>query len=622
MLGRAFLRRHAVLVVVALLGSLPCWNVSRAASGQRKPSPEPTYRSPVDVAIQPDGGLALTANETSGTVSLIDLANRRVAKEIPIGKRPTAVAFDRSGNRAAITCRYQDEVVILGVPRLRVLARISTPNQPYDVVWLDEHRLAVSCTGKDEAVAIVDLDSGQVEHVITVPQNPKALLLLSDRRTLAVACDCYDITREIALIDLRSLKVTARIQINPASNLAGLCEVAPNVLVATHLVPKPFVPLTQVRQGWVNNNALSVVFLDRNPPSVVTLYLDDVHRYFANPAGIALSRDGKYLSIACAGVDEVILLDAPALVRLARKLSGEDPGGGLRLQAVRPLRRGIVPVGRNPRSVALAGEMLVVANRLSDSVHLVRLDSAAKPAEIRLGNTETITQLRRGEILFNSASICFQRQFSCASCHPEGHTTGLSWDLEDDGLGIIKNIKSFRGISGTAPFRWQGEAAEVGANECGPTVALAMRGSPLSDEDLNALEAFVLSIEPPPNPYRRPDGTLTEQAERGKRLFEGKAGCIKCHNGPRFTNGKRRDVGTGIGRREPLTLPNGRTIYPSQFDVPRLVGVWDSPPYLHDGRAKTIRDVLTTFNPEDKHGNCADLSPAELEDLIAYVLSL
>lgn len=621
MLGRAPLRRHAARLCVATVSVLLlrlAFPVARAD----EPRPDaPVYRSPADVAVSPDGRFALTANQTSGTVSLIDLKQKSVVREAPVGARPTGVAFDPSGQHAAVTCRYQDQVAILAVPELRIEKTIRTPNQPYDVVWLDGHRLAVSCTGKDDVLAILDATSGQVDRTIAVPQNPRALELLPDSRTLAVACDCYDITRLIALVSLETFQVVDQVPIRPASNLDGLCAINSRVLIATHLVPKPFVPLTQVRQGWVNNNALSVILLD-DRPTAITFYLDDAHRYYANPAGVAVSGDGQHLFVACAGVDEVLVFDAPRLIRLAQKLSREAPQAGMRLQALQPLRLAVVPVGTNPRSLARAGDHIVVANRLADSLQVVATRQPAITAEIRLTDSDIITQLRRGQILFNSALICFQRQFSCASCHPEGHTTGLSWDLEDDGLGIIKNIKSFRGISGTAPFRWQGEAAEVGANECGPTITLAMRGSPLPEADLRALEAFVLSIEPPPNPYRSPDGQLTEQALRGKALFEGKAKCITCHNGPRFTNGKRRDVGTGVGRTEPLTLPDGRTIYPSQFDVPRLVGVWDSPPYLHDGRAATIRDVLTTFNPDDKHGKCADLTPSELEDLIAYVLSL
>ena len=50
--------------------------------------------------------------------------------------------------------------------------------------------------------------------------------------------------------------------------------------------------------------------------------------------------------------------------------------------------------------------------------------------------------------------------------------------------------------------------------------------------------------------------------------------------------------------------------------------VWRTAPYLHDGRAATMEEVFTRFNPEDQHGYTSDLSPQELKDLVEYVNSL
>ena len=74
---------------------------------------------------------------------------------------------------------------------------------------------------------------------------------------------------------------------------------------------------------------------------------------------------------------------------------------------------------------------------------------------------------------------------------------------------------------------------------------------------------------------------------------------------------KLYDVGTGIGRQAG-----------TKFDTPTLIEVWRSPPYLHDGRAATMKDVLTEFNKDDKHGHTSDLSETEIEQLAEYVMSL
>jgi hypothetical protein len=45
-------------------------------------------------------------------------------------------------------------------------------------------------------------------------------------------------------------------------------------------------------------------------------------------------------------------------------------------------------------------------------------------------------------------------------------------------------------------------------------------------------------------------------------------------------------------------------------------------PYLYDGSAESIAAVLTTKNAGDQHGRTSHLSRREIEDLVAYVLSL
>jgi cytochrome c peroxidase len=59
-----------------------------------------------------------------------------------------------------------------------------------------------------------------------------------------------------------------------------------------------------------------------------------------------------------------------------------------------------------------------------------------------------------------------------------------------------------------------------------------------------------------------------------------------------------------------------------RFDVPTLIEVWRTGPYLHDGRAATIHDLVTTYNPEDEHGRTSNLSPEEISDLVEFVGSL
>jgi len=72
----------------------------------------------------------------------------------------------------------------------------------------------------------------------------------------------------------------------------------------------------------------------------------------------------------------------------------------------------------------------------------------------------------------------------------------------------------------------------------------------------------------------------------------------------------QHNIGTGDG------LDKDR-----KFDTPSLVEAWRTAPYLYDGRAATIEEVLAIYNPDNKHGTTSNLSLKEFEDLANFVLS-
>ena len=96
-----------------------------------------------------------------------------------------------------------------------------------------------------------------------------------------------------------------------------------------------------------------------------------------------------------------------------------------------------------------------------------RLEATAR---IDLGGPKTITQARYGELLFHSADITFHRQFSCHSCHPDGHIDGITYDIEPDGIGISPvDNRTLRGHPRHRPV-------QVGRDQ--PQPAAAVRPAP------------------------------------------------------------------------------------------------------------------------------------------------
>jgi cytochrome c peroxidase len=59
-----------------------------------------------------------------------------------------------------------------------------------------------------------------------------------------------------------------------------------------------------------------------------------------------------------------------------------------------------------------------------------------------------------------------------------------------------------------------------------------------------------------------------------------------------------------------------------RFYSPALVELWRTAPYLHDGSAVSLREIVTTCNRNDRHGHTSGLAPQEIDDLVQYLLSL
>jgi cytochrome c peroxidase len=107
---------------------------------------------------------------------------------------------------------------------------------------------------------------------------------------------------------------------------------------------------------------------------------------------------------------------------------------------------------------------------------------------------------------------------------------------------------------------------------------------------------------------------LTPAEQRGKLIFEsGQTGCATCHPPPLYTDLQRHDVGTADAPGE---------WFGPDIDTPTLRFLYDSAPYLHDGRAATLWAVLTVANPADEHGLTSHLTGQEIDDLIAFLLAL
>ena len=144
------------------------------------------------------------------------------------------------------------------------------------------------------------------------------------------------------------------------------------------------------------------------------------------------------------------------------------------------------------------------------------------------------------------------------------------------------------------------------------SITSTMQGEPPTEKDKQALIAYLGTLKSPPNPFRQADGSLTDAANRGKKIFSSaKAGCADCHNGPRYTDGQIHDVGLG----------SDKDAYQG-YNTPSLVGVYRKVRLLHSGRARDLKRVVSDLHSPGRVNGEGELSQTETADLIEYLKSL
>ena len=588
----------------------------------------------IDVPAEPTG-LRLSADEAylyvtcaapKGCLCVIDTVAKVTVKQIPVGNSPRSPVRSPDGNMLYVCNRFSNDISVISLKEDKQITRINVLREPYaaditpDGKWL------------------------YVGHHL--PDGPADIEF--------VAC-------KVLVIDTKTMKVDAAISLpNGGTGLRDV-NVSPDgqYVYVTHILARYKVPTSQLEKGWMNTNALSIIDAKKKE-LIETVLLDDVDNGAANPWAVGCTNDGKYICISHAGTDELSIIDASTLHNKISSIEHRASSVENELSFLYGIRHRVKLCGKGPRALAIVGSFVYVAEYFTDSITSVDLkekfftrqsslvpllpqrQACPRPCFRRgklvpaqegsgddsmkdgrwtpvLSEVEGMDMRRRGEMLFNDASLCFQQWQSCASCHPDGRSDALNWDLLNDGIGNPKNTKSLLFSHKTPPTMITGvrDRAETAVRAGIKHIQFMMR----PEQDAVAIDEYLKSLQPVPSPYlaRRPatrrktreqvNDKLSKAGRRGRKIFK-KAGCASCHSGPLYTDLQKYDVGTGRG------LDKDR-----QFDMPTLVEVWRTAPYLYDGRAATMKEVLTTYNPNDKHGVTSNLTENEINDLAEFVLS-
>ncbi|MCB1613577.1 MAG: hypothetical protein KDI60_17765, partial [Xanthomonadales bacterium] len=323
---------------------------------------------------------------------------------------------------------------------------------------------------------------------------------------------------------------------------------------------------------------------------------------------LAFSPLGDYLYVALQGNDQLAVYD------LLEQQTAQASGA----------LRARLSTGGAPQGVCVSGNAVWSQNLLGRSVNRFdasQLYAAGEPllpgVERNSASVELLpAQVLAGKRIFYRASdprMSSEGYLSCASCHLDGDQDGRIWDFSGRGEGL-RNTISLRGRAGMGhgKVHWSANFDEIQDFE--NDIRLAFGGSgfltnpqfaatsdPLGapkaglNADLDALAAYVASLGAehlPASAWRNADGSVSAQAQVGQGVFE-TLGCASCHTPPRYTRSPLAgldlvNVGTlrdTSGHRLGGVLPG--------IDIPTLLDLPNTAPYLHDGSAVTLEAVFS-----------------------------
>ncbi|HLJ96783.1 MAG TPA: di-heme oxidoredictase family protein, partial [Gemmataceae bacterium] len=576
--------------------------------------------------ISPDGAWLLVTNSDNGTVTVVDVAARRAVREIAVGDKPEGVCWIGGGPLAAVTVYRERLVVFFNAEDGQIVQKLTVADEPYGIVANKAGTKAWVTHEYPGLVSEIDLQQRAVLRASRVGAFLRGLALSPDESRLYVT-EFY--TAILHAVDLR-----------PDGQLAGVDSwkghTADNLCRQVVLHPRrPKAYLSHIRSKIERNDGNGSIFphlsiCDLVPPNGTkrrTSFALDTYngvRVVTNPWESAISPDGSRLYTIYAGTNDMNISE----------VIDDD------YREIERLR--VVNVGKNPRAVRVSpdGKTVFLLNALDFAVSFYDAQNFQRLATVSVCAPPKTPEWVRGKILFNTAlpPMTSRLWIACASCHPDGHADGRVWQNPE---GLRKTTALF-GLAHTHPLHWSADRDEVQDFEYTIRSQL-MRGRGLLDgpikpkagfnkieleeqlagrsKDLDALAIYCNSFDFTLSPHIPAPGKLSAAAERGKALFFSKqVGCAECHHGPYYTDSslqkpfKLHDVGTGTNDPSEKMGP--------AYDTPTLLGIYRTPPYLHDGRAKSLHEVLTTCNKQDEHGRTSQLKQEELDDLVEFLKSL
>jgi len=630
----------SVVLALVLLGLAWMRGEAQRSSAETPVDASPKHSSSA-IAITSDGNMLLAVNPDSNSLTFVNTTSQAVIMELPVGIDPRSVTISPDDQMGIVANQGSDSLSVVNIPLRVVTATVKVGDRPVGVAVSPDGRFIAVTESGDDQVRILDAANFETIMRIPVADRPYGLAFTPDGRLLVTHLLVGDITvirvqpyhSYLPLVTANGSYGDKGSEYSPATHLPS--AQFPHYSIATwpNIAPAPsvivnaagtraYLPQTMANGLGYNTGfdttvfpKVSVLNLETNSHQTAEhISLPETDRPLGLPWDAALAKNDSELWVVNSASNDVSVINI------------SNP--------THPTRVANIPVGDNPRGIVMApdGSRAYVNNSLAGTISVI--DASA----YTVTQIITVTQIPLPPALLNGKRLYFSsarpdlaqaRWISCNTCHIEGEADGRTWLLQylgevppGENPVIRRNTTSLFGMIETYPLRWSAEWNESADSEF--SIRFEQFGLGLIDGDMHPtlgdpnqgrsydLDCLALYIDSLAVPVRT--HALTEAELRGKTLFESpQTQCAVCHPAPLYTDLQVHNMGTANG--------DGEWFGPL-IDTPTLRFLYDSAPYLHDGSAHTLWDVLTTKNVDDRHGMTSHLTDQQLEDLESFLLAL
>jgi DNA-binding beta-propeller fold protein YncE len=546
--------------------------------------------------------LLAVANRRSGSITILDAGSGTIRSETIIGDRISDIAALPGSAEILVTDFAAHELILasvrgssikalqrLPVARYPVSVAVSPDGESFAVVSLWSRRISLGqipnefVESKEASAAGQNGEASFDAKTIDLPFAPRCVVFAKDGSL--VISEAFG--GRLAIIKPGTVELL--VHELPVHNIRDLAIRDDRVWFSHQLLRETArTEAEHIHWGVLLENFVSSLKLDtlhqaldakQRPLPLEHVRIGDAGDGAGDPSGVAVLSDR--LVVTLAGTGQLALIDRVG---------------------VRELR---LPTGARPVQVICdeVRQRAFVVNALDDSVTFVDLKRGEAERTVSLGPSPEAGPVERGEAAFFDARLSLENWMSCHSCHTDGHTSNRLVDTLGDGhYGNAKRVPTLLGTAKTGPWGWTGSQKTL-VGQLEKTLTTTMHASSLPDGVAADLAAYLNSLKPAPSVAAarlKRDETLLIA---GKAEFRS-AGCVECHAGPQSTTAGVFDVGLEdqLGQR--------------RFNPPSLSGISQRDRLLHDGRARSLDELL------DIHPPGITLSKEERRRLIVYLRGL